>query len=80
MERRLIGEYRELILSLVGTISDANMPAAIELAGAAASIAGYGPVKGAGVAAYRERVEDGLEAFKRPASMPAEAQPQPELI
>jgi indolepyruvate ferredoxin oxidoreductase len=80
MERRLIGEYKDLILSLVGTISDANLPAAIELAGAAASIAGYGPVKDAGVAAYRERVEECLEAFKRPASTPAEAQPQPELI
>jgi indolepyruvate ferredoxin oxidoreductase len=80
MERKLIGEYRELVLSLVDTISDVNMPAAIEAARAASSIAGFGPVKDAGVAAYLKRVEEALEAFKKPASASAQAEPQPELI
>ena len=65
MERRLIGEYQDLILSLVETVTNATLPTAVELAGAASAIAGYGAVKEAGVEAYRERVAQLLEAYAR---------------
>ncbi|CAN7202435.1 indolepyruvate ferredoxin oxidoreductase family protein [Phenylobacterium sp. LjRoot225] len=56
LERRLIGEYRQLISSVADKATDANMAVAVQLAGAAGSIAGYGPVKDAGVETYREAV------------------------
>jgi indolepyruvate ferredoxin oxidoreductase len=77
MERRLIGEYKDLICSLLDDISDVNMPAALEVAAAASSIAGFGAVKDAGVADYRSRVEQGLEEFRQPSSAPVQPKPQP---
>ena len=56
MERALIGEYRALVREIAAKVQVETMEAAIELAAAPALIAGYGPVKEAGVAAYRARV------------------------
>jgi indolepyruvate ferredoxin oxidoreductase len=56
MERRLIGEYRELILAVAGKITDATLPLATRLAAAASTIAGYGPVKDAGVETFHAEV------------------------
>jgi indolepyruvate ferredoxin oxidoreductase len=63
MERRLIAEYRDMILHLTGTITDANLAQATEIAGAAHLVAGYGPVKDDGEKAYRARVETLLAAY-----------------
>jgi indolepyruvate ferredoxin oxidoreductase len=60
MERRLIEEYRELVLTVADRITDANLPVATRLAAAAGSIAGYGPVKAAGVKVYQAAVLEGL--------------------
>ena len=67
MERRLIDEYRETILSLADRIAPVQLPIAIEIAAAASSIAGYGPVKEAGVETYRARVAELLASLDRPA-------------
>ena len=56
MERSLIGEYRDLVRDVAERMTPGSMHAAIELAAAADLIAGYGPVKDAGVAAYRARI------------------------
>ncbi|MBB6253322.1 indolepyruvate ferredoxin oxidoreductase family protein [Nitrospirillum iridis] len=56
MERRLIDEYRDLAWSLAESLSDVTVDRAAEIAGAARLIAGFGPVKDAGVAAWRQRV------------------------
>jgi indolepyruvate ferredoxin oxidoreductase len=58
MERALIGEYRDLIRQVVGKVTPATMHTAVEIAAAADLIAGYGPVKDAGVEAYRARVAE----------------------
>jgi indolepyruvate ferredoxin oxidoreductase len=65
MERRLIEDYRALISGIAGRLDQANLPAAIEVARAAAEIGGYGPVKNASVSAYRLRLATLLEAFER---------------
>ena len=56
MERALIGEYRALIEHIAEGVTPETMDTAIGLAAAADLIAGFGPVKEAGVAAFRERV------------------------
>ncbi|HEX8056299.1 MAG TPA: indolepyruvate ferredoxin oxidoreductase family protein [Novosphingobium sp.] len=58
LERALIGEYRDLIRGVVARITLANLHTAIELAAAADLIAGYGPVKEAGVETYHARVAE----------------------
>jgi indolepyruvate ferredoxin oxidoreductase len=63
MERRLIEDYRSLIDGIVPWLDQANLPAAIELARAAADIGGYGPVKSASVSAHESRLKILLEAF-----------------
>ena len=65
MERRLIEDYRALISGIAGRLDQANLPAAIEVARAAAEIGGYGPVKNASVSAYRLRLATLLETFER---------------
>ncbi|MFD1611506.1 indolepyruvate ferredoxin oxidoreductase family protein [Sphingomonas tabacisoli] len=68
MERALIGEYRALIGALAERITDETAELATEIAASAALIAGFGPVKARGVAAFRSRViemEDRLAAALR---------------
>ncbi|HEV7448445.1 MAG TPA: indolepyruvate ferredoxin oxidoreductase family protein [Steroidobacteraceae bacterium] len=70
MERRLIQDYRALISAIVGRIDQVNLPAAIELARAAAEIGGYGPVKNASVSAYESRLKTLLQAFEATSAQP----------
>ncbi|CAN7328779.1 indolepyruvate ferredoxin oxidoreductase family protein [Phenylobacterium sp. LjRoot219] len=72
MERRLIGEYRELISGVADQLTDANLPVATKLAGAASSIAGYGPVKDAGVETWRTAVA-GLRVELEASAEPVQA-------
>ena len=65
-ERRLIQDYRELIDSISGKISPDNLSIAIELARAAADIAGYGPVKHAAMEGYYDALPGLLERFENP--------------
>lgn len=58
MERRLVVEYRELVTALANGLTAGNAERAAEIAGAARLIAGYGPVKEAGVAAWRAQVAE----------------------
>jgi len=64
MERRLIGDYRALIERIVSRLDQTNLPAALELARAAAEIGGYGPVKLASVKAYESRLTALLDTFE----------------
>jgi indolepyruvate ferredoxin oxidoreductase len=64
LERRLIADYRRLIEQLVDRLESRNLDAAIELAGAAYDIRGYGPVKHASVQDYLNRHEKLLAAFE----------------
>ncbi|WP_428310120.1 indolepyruvate ferredoxin oxidoreductase family protein [Hydrocarboniphaga sp.] len=64
LERRLIEDYRALILGLVDRLRAGNLSAAVDIAHAASEIAGYGPVKGAAVTAYERRLKDLLQAFE----------------
>ncbi len=66
MERRLIAEYRELILSIVDRLTQDNLASGIEIASAARDIAGYGPVKDEAVERYEIRVKSLLETFEQP--------------
>ncbi len=70
MERALIGEYRDLVRRIAGTVTTAAMPAAIELAAAPDLIAGYGPVKDGGVAAFRAQVAQLLPKLSQAATPP----------
>lgn len=63
MERRLIVDYCALIRHVVQELDDARLPAAIEIASAAADIGGYGPVKEASVKSYEKKIEQLLGAF-----------------
>jgi indolepyruvate ferredoxin oxidoreductase len=58
MERALIGEYKALIRKVASSVSQNTLQAAVEIAAAADLIAGYGPVKDAGVTAYRARIAE----------------------
>lgn len=58
LERKLIAEYRELIRFVANRVDAGTMHAATEIAASADLIAGYGPVKDAGVAQYRARVAE----------------------
>jgi indolepyruvate ferredoxin oxidoreductase len=66
MERRLIEDYRALILDIVGRLTPENLEVGIELAGAANEIRGYGPVKDSSVESYEERRTALLDAFNSP--------------
>ncbi|HEY1077454.1 MAG TPA: indolepyruvate ferredoxin oxidoreductase family protein [Fontimonas sp.] len=70
MERRLIGEYRALIDGLVERLDETRLVTAIEIARAAGEIGGYGPVKEAAVAKYRERLQGLLETFEQASAPP----------
>ena len=78
LERALPGEYRDLIRDVARRMTAGTTHAAVELAAAVQLVAGYGPVKHAGVEAYRARVAELLvqlgepaAALARPVSEPA---------
>jgi len=56
MERRLIADYRALVTRIAEQLTPSNLPAAIELASAAAQIGGYGLIKDASVKAYESKL------------------------
>ena len=56
-ERRLIVDYLALVDRLVTGLSASNLGLAIEMAGAAGDIAGYGPIKAEAIRQYRMRIE-----------------------
>jgi indolepyruvate ferredoxin oxidoreductase len=64
MERRLIADYRALISRISRELNAENLSVGIELAAAAARIAGFGPVKSAAVKAYESRLTTLLRAFE----------------
>ena len=66
MERRLIDEYRALILGIVDRLSPQTLETGIEIAAAAGEIRGYGPVKLSSVEDYRARLATLLAAFESP--------------
>ncbi|PNU03871.1 indolepyruvate ferredoxin oxidoreductase family protein [Novosphingobium guangzhouense] len=70
MERALAGEYRTLMRQVAEAARPETMGLAAELAAAADVVVGFGPVKEAGVAAYRARVAELLERLAS-ASSPA---------
>jgi len=68
MERRLIEDYRALVAGLVDRLASHNIAAAIELAGAASEIRGYGPVKVASVESYEVRRDELVSLFNAEAA------------
>jgi indolepyruvate ferredoxin oxidoreductase len=62
-ERRLIEDYRSLINDVVQRLNAANLDAGIEIARAAADIAGYGPVKHAAIGNYQTALKRLLQSF-----------------
>ncbi len=65
MERRLIGEYQDLILGLADRVTEDRLPIAEQIAAAAAEIRGYGPVKEKGVETFHAKVEELMAAFEK---------------
>jgi len=63
LERALIGEYEALVRDVAAKVTPETLHTGIEIAASADLIAGYGPVKDAGVAAYRARVAEMLPAL-----------------
>ncbi len=74
MERALIDEYRGLIRSAASQVIAQTMHAAVEMAAATDLIAGFGPVKEAGVEAFRTRAAELMPQVGKPE---AAHQPQP---
>jgi indolepyruvate ferredoxin oxidoreductase len=66
-ERKLIEDYRALLNRVVDRVDERTLQTAIELAGAAYDVRGYGPVKQASIAEYEKRLADLLQAFESPA-------------
>jgi indolepyruvate ferredoxin oxidoreductase len=65
LERALIGEYRALIERVAEKATPATLHTAVEIAAAADLVAGYGPVKEQGAAAFRARVAELLPELDR---------------
>ncbi|MES2272263.1 MAG: indolepyruvate ferredoxin oxidoreductase family protein [Pseudomonadota bacterium] len=63
MERGLIDDYRTMMRMVLESLNTANLSDAIELAGAATEVRGYGPVKEQAFQAYELRKADLLIAI-----------------
>lgn len=63
MERGLIADYREMISEVLEHLSAENLHDAIELAGAATEVRGYGPVKEEAFKVYQSRKAELLAAI-----------------
>jgi indolepyruvate ferredoxin oxidoreductase len=68
LERRLIVDYRALMSDVMAGLDQARLHLAIELAGAALEVRGYGPVKDAAFQAYEARKADLLAKLRAPAA------------
>jgi indolepyruvate ferredoxin oxidoreductase len=73
LERRLIADYRALVLDAVAQVYERNLDTAVELARAASEIGGYGLVKDASVRKYEMRRDALLAALK---DAPLESRPR----
>ena len=77
MERRLIIEYRTMILNLANSVTDATIAQATEIAATAHLVAGYGPVKEEGAKTYQARIATLLAEYgqvKNPQKVAAAAE------
>jgi len=70
-ERALAGEYEALLAEIVTRLTPANHPLAVQLAGAAREIKGFGPVKAASMAVAKARQGALLEQFRAGGATPA---------
>ncbi|MFM5907486.1 MAG: DUF6537 domain-containing protein, partial [Novosphingobium sp.] len=57
MERALAGEYLALLHQGIAKVNAANLAVAVELAASAREVAGFGPVKHAGVSRWRQQAQ-----------------------
>ncbi len=67
-ERRLADEYREVVEELLGSLDEARLAIAVEIASIPEHIRGFGPVKSRHLAAARERQRELLDAWRNPAA------------
>ena len=67
-ERRLIGEYFELMNEIASLLTPANYAVALELASLPDEIRGYGHVKDASLARFQARRRELLEKFHSPSA------------
>jgi indolepyruvate ferredoxin oxidoreductase len=72
-ERALVDEYRILIREIVDQIDGRNLDAAIAVARAAGEVRGYGPVKQANLATYRDCLPRLLAGLQPAAAVPEAA-------
>ncbi len=72
-ERALIDSYRALVVDAAGRLTNANLGAAIELAAAAGTIRGFGPVKVAALEDYARRLPELVSRLEPKAAATTEA-------
>jgi indolepyruvate ferredoxin oxidoreductase len=77
LERRLIEEFRTLVLAAADRLSDATLATGVRLANSAAAVAGYGPVKDAGVAKFRAEAAELMDDLERTGQATPQAQAVP---
>jgi indolepyruvate ferredoxin oxidoreductase len=71
MERQLIGDYRELIMNLLPTLTAERLSAAITIASLPEKIRGFGHVKAASVERYQEELKKSMASYtSQPTSQP----------
>ncbi|MDB5726036.1 MAG: indolepyruvate ferredoxin oxidoreductase family protein [Novosphingobium sp.] len=64
MERALIGEYHDVVLSVAARLNEANLGVATQIAQSAALVRGYGPIKHDGVIAWRAALPELMTRFE----------------
>ncbi|KCB27663.1 indolepyruvate ferredoxin oxidoreductase family protein [Bordetella hinzii] len=72
MERALIREYEALVRRLLAGLSVDKIGAAATIAGLAENVRGYGHIKAAAVARFRQERDRLLESYERPDFAPTE--------
>jgi indolepyruvate ferredoxin oxidoreductase len=68
-ERALVDDYKALVTELMRGLNAGNYAIAVECAGLPDQVRGYGPVKSASIAQYREFRQALLHRFHNPASV-----------
>lgn len=76
MERRLIGEYEDLLREVFDGLSTSNYDIAVDLASVPEHIRGFGHVKERHVTMAKRTEADLLSRFRDPAGTPAQPAPQ----
>jgi indolepyruvate ferredoxin oxidoreductase len=80
MERALIGEYKALIREAATKVTSASLHTAVEIAASADLVAGYGPVKEAGVEQYRARISELMPKLAESLENEPQRSPEPTTI